>query len=77
MRLLICRYTIALAYSSSMSAATIYINGVKDARCGSISLHPAKLAPFTNAFIGKSQFATDSYLSAELTSFMVYTSALT
>ena len=72
----ICRYTLALTYSSSLSTVTMYINGVKDEECTGIGLGPASLPLLTNAYIGKSQSDADPYLAAQISSIRAYPGAL-
>ncbi|MES1164614.1 MAG: LamG domain-containing protein, partial [Verrucomicrobiota bacterium] len=63
--------------AGSPYAGTLYIDGVAAATNPAMTLHPSDLGATTQSFIGKSQYATDPYMTGYIDDFRVYQRALT
>jgi hypothetical protein len=56
---------------------TLYVDGAAAGINSQMTLHPADLSTTTKNYIGRSQYATDPYLSGRIDDFRVYKRALT
>lgn len=66
-----------VAVTLGADKATIYLNGNQVGTTSAFKLRPYDLGTTTQNYIGKSQFAADTYLSAKIDEFRVFNKSLT
>ncbi len=65
-----------VAVTRSGNTGTLYVDGAQVAQNATMTLSPMSLGTTTQNWLGRSQFAVDPYLSAQLDNFRIYDRAL-
>ncbi len=65
-----------LAVTQDGTTVTLYLNGAQIAQNTAVALNPSNLGSTTQNWIGRSQYAGDSYLDGEIDEFRIYDRAL-
>ncbi|MGD0679033.1 MAG: LamG domain-containing protein [Polyangiaceae bacterium] len=61
-----------IAVTQAGTTGTLYLNGVQVAQSTTMMLNPSLLGPTTQNWLGRSQYASDSYLYGKIDEFRIY-----
>jgi hypothetical protein len=65
-----------VALTLSGNTGVLYANGVEVGRTTNMTLNPSSIAPTTQQWIGRSEFAPDPYFAGQIDNFRIYSRAL-